>query len=44
VIRMYQEYGTIEESEIIEKSSGEGMTRAQGNGPVIKQNDHIKRR
>ena len=26
VIRMYQEYGTIEESEIIEKSSDKGMT------------------
>jgi len=26
VIRIYQEYGTIEESEIIEKSSGTGMT------------------
>lgn len=29
VIRMHQEYGTIEESEIIKKSSDEGMTRAE---------------
>jgi len=42
VIRMHQEYGTIEEREIIEKLSDEGMTRAQGNAPVIKQNDHVK--
>jgi hypothetical protein len=27
VIRIYQEHGTIEESEIIEKESEKGMTR-----------------
>src|SRR3972149_1866319 len=34
VIRMHQEYGTIEESEIIEKLSDEGMPRTKGSRPA----------